>query len=255
MAEHHLFPTSPSPLHVKQAMILAAGRGMRFRPITDTTPKPLVEVGGKPLIDWQLEILEMHGMERVIVNTCYLGEQLKAHVSARHYRFEVIFSDEELALETGGGIKHALNHFNDNLFYSINSDVILYPPHTNLLSQLERAFTLRPTTKLALLLHPTVGTIGLKSAGDFFCNEHGAIWRKGGQLFAPYVFTGVQLINPSVFSSIDQSIFSMNVIYDQLLHNAPDTIAGIVGQGYMLHVGDVEGHSACEIFLQKIPAA
>jgi N-acetyl-alpha-D-muramate 1-phosphate uridylyltransferase len=236
---------------VKQAMILAAGRGARFRPVTDTMPKPLVKLAGKPLIDWQLEMLMANGIERVVINNCYLGEMLRAHIEQLALPLEILFSHEETALETGGGIKHALHHFGDTPFYAVNSDVVMWPKRPDLLRQLDRAFALRPDTRLALLLHPTPGAIGLNGAGDFFCNEHGALWRRGVQKTAPYFFTGIQLMDASVFDDTEQTIFSMNVVYNQFLQYAPEAIAGVVGGGRMLHVGDTEGHAACEAFIAQ----
>jgi MurNAc alpha-1-phosphate uridylyltransferase len=240
------------PSTVTRAIILAAGRGVRFRPVTDTIPKPLVQVRGKALIDWQLELLALSGITHVVINCCYLAEKLIAHVEARNYPLRITFSREETALETGGGIKNALHLLGDAPFFAINSDVILFPQHAQLLRQLERAFSLRTSTRLALLLHPTAGTIGLQGAGDFYCDEHGRLARRGELPTAPYFFTGVQLIHPSVFADIEHTIFSMNLVYNHLLATAPQTIAGIVNpSGHMLHVGDPEGHAACEAFLQK----
>ncbi len=237
---------------VTQAIILAAGRGARFRPVTDTLPKPLVQIGGKALIEWQIEALLAQGVKRILINCCYLADQLIAHVVAQGYDGDIIFSHEETALETGGGIKRALPHFEGRLFYAVNSDVVLWPTSGNYLAQLRRAFTLRPELKLALLLHPTLGAIGLNGAGDFFCHTDGMLWRRGMQKTAPYFFTGLQLMHPSVFDRMEQTIFSMNHVYNQLLAEMPEAMAGIVNPaGYMLHVGDAQGHAACEAFLQK----
>ncbi len=238
---------------VKQAMILAAGRGARFRPVTDTTPKPLVEVCGKKLIDWQLEMLEMNGIERVVVNVCYLKEQVIEHVQGWRSRFDIIISEEDAALETGGGIKNALHHFNGELFYAINSDVILHPQHGAMLHQLARAFELREHTEIALLLHYTSHAVGIAGAGDFFCDQQGDLQRRGTQKSAPFYFTGVQLVHPRAFDGVEASIFSMNVIFDKLMMRESIGIAGVINQsGSMLHVGDPEGHAQVERFVTTL---
>ena len=161
-------PQETVPMPITQAMILAAGRGARFRPVTDTLPKPLVTLGGKALIDWQIEALLAQGITRIVINCCYLAEQLIAHVQSQDYGCEILFSHEETALETGGGIKRALPFFEGKPFYAVNSDVVLWPESKGYLMQLYRAFTLRPELKLALLLQPTLGAIGLQGAGGFF---------------------------------------------------------------------------------------
>jgi N-acetyl-alpha-D-muramate 1-phosphate uridylyltransferase len=237
---------------IKQAIILAAGRGARFRPVTDSIPKPLVRLAGKALIDWQLELLHLSGIERVIINCCYLKELLIEHVQATSYGFkELAFSEEETALETGGGIKKALPFFHDEPFFAVNSDVVISPSNAGILQQLTNAFDKKPLMQVALLLQPMVDVIGLQSKGDFFCNEYGVLKRRGLQPNAPFIFTGVQLLNPQIFSEIDSTIFSMNMIYDEMLENSPSHIAGIINlQGTMLHVGDVEGHNLAEDFLK-----
>ncbi len=239
-------------LPITQAIVLAAGRGARFRPVTDAIPKPLVPLGGKPLIDWQLERLKRSGVERVVINCCYLKELLKQHVTAQDYGLDITFSEEDVALETGGGIKRALPYLDDAPFYAINSDVVFWPENPRLLQQLDRAFALRPEVRLALLLQPNPGTIGIRSAGDFFCDEYGHIWRRGVQKEAPYIFSGVQLMRPDIFDGMEDSIFSMNVIYDRLIKGEKEAIAGIINNGgMMLHVGDPEGHRASEAFLNE----
>ncbi|MFM7850421.1 MAG: hypothetical protein ACKO96_00540, partial [Flammeovirgaceae bacterium] len=119
-------------------------------------------------------------VERVIINCCYLKELLIKHVKAKSYDFkELAFSEEETALETGGGIKKALPFFNDEPFFALNSDVVISPVNTNILKQLSSAFDKQAQLQAALLLQPIVDVIGLQSKGDFFCNEYGALKRRG----------------------------------------------------------------------------
>ncbi len=237
---------------VTQAMILAAGRGQRFRPVTDTMPKPMVEVDGAPLIDWQMELLIASGVKKIVVNVCYLKEILIDHLKQWKHRAEIIISHEDTALETGGGIKHALHHFGDELFYSLNSDVILFPKHENMLTQLNAAFEKNDATRLALLLSFKEHAVGLKGAGDFFCDKFGQVQRRGAAKVAPFFFTGAQLMHPSVFENVDDTIFSMNKIYDALLPNERELIGIINQHGSMLHVGDPEGHVAAQDFLEQM---
>ena len=107
------------------AMILAVGRGERMRPLTDHTPKPLLVVGGKPLIDWHLERLAAAGFRRVVINLAWLGEQIAEHVGdGGRWGLDVTFSREgERGLETGGGIAHALPLLGEGPFVVINGDV------------------------------------------------------------------------------------------------------------------------------------
>ncbi|MFO7582569.1 N-acetylmuramate alpha-1-phosphate uridylyltransferase MurU [Guyparkeria sp.] len=110
------------------AMILAAGRGERLRPLTDHTPKPLIDVGGRPLIEHHLERLAAAGIERVVINLAHLGEQIRAHLGdGRRWGLSLEYSVEgdraETALETAGGIRHALDHLSST-FLLVNGDVL-----------------------------------------------------------------------------------------------------------------------------------
>src|SRR5687768_9191058 len=92
----------------RTAMIMAAGLGKRMRPLTATRPKPLIEVGGKALVDHVLEKLRIAGVRKVVVNVHYLADSLEAHLATRSHGLEVVISDErDLLLETGGGLVRA----------------------------------------------------------------------------------------------------------------------------------------------------
>lgn len=107
------------------AMILAAGLGSRMRPLTNNTPKPLLEVGGKPLIVWHIEQLKNAGFENIVINVAYLGEQIIDYLGdGSKFGVNIVFSDEqnEGALETAGGIVKALDKLTDT-FLVVNGDV------------------------------------------------------------------------------------------------------------------------------------
>jgi MurNAc alpha-1-phosphate uridylyltransferase len=108
-----------------RAMILAAGRGQRMRPLTDTTPKPLLPVGGRPLIDWHLSALARAGVEQVVVNVAWLGRQIIDYLGdGRRWGVEISVSDEGgQALETGGGIGRALPLLGEDPFWVVNGDI------------------------------------------------------------------------------------------------------------------------------------
>ncbi|MHA7873561.1 MAG: NTP transferase domain-containing protein, partial [Hyphococcus sp.] len=107
------------------AMVLAAGLGTRMRPLTETTPKPLIRVAGKALIDYALDRFAAAGVNRAVVNVHHLADQIEDHVASRATP-EIIISDErEELLETGGGLKKARRHFSDRPVYCTNTDAIL----------------------------------------------------------------------------------------------------------------------------------
>ena len=109
---------------MKTAMILAAGRGERMRPLTDHTPKPLLQVGGKPLIVWHIERLAAAGYTRIVVNHAHLGAQIEAALgNGAAWGVSIVYSREETALETAGGIATALPLIDDEIFPVVNGDV------------------------------------------------------------------------------------------------------------------------------------
>src|ERR1700761_3634087 len=111
-------------MSLKKAMIFAAGRGERMRPLTDACPKPLLEVGGKPLIVWQIERLARAGFERIVINHAWLGAQIEAALGdGSRWGVELRYSPETDALETAGGIAQALHLIGDGVFIAVSGDV------------------------------------------------------------------------------------------------------------------------------------
>ncbi|SAK95671.1 N-acetylmuramate alpha-1-phosphate uridylyltransferase MurU [Caballeronia ptereochthonis] len=109
---------------IKTAMIFAAGRGERMRPLTDTCPKPLLEVGGKPLIVWQIERLAAAGVATIVINHAWLGEQIEAALGdGARWGVALRYSPETEALETAGGIAQALHLIGDGVFIAVSGDV------------------------------------------------------------------------------------------------------------------------------------
>lgn len=107
-----------------KAMILAAGRGERMRPLTDDTPKPLLTVGGRPLIEYHLRALAEAGVEEVVINHAHLGERLEAALGdGGAYGLSIRYSPEGTALDTGGGIRHALPLLGERPFIVVNGDI------------------------------------------------------------------------------------------------------------------------------------
>jgi MurNAc alpha-1-phosphate uridylyltransferase len=110
-----------------KALILAAGRGERMRPLTETTPKPLLEAGGKRLVEWHLEALARAGVREIVINTAHLAAQFPAALGdGRRWGVRIAYSHEgEEPLETGGGMLHALALLGDEPFIAVNGDVWL----------------------------------------------------------------------------------------------------------------------------------
>lgn len=185
----------------KSAMIFAAGRGTRMAPLTDTKPKPLIELGGKALLDHALDLLA--GFETIVVNAHYLGDQVDAHLIGR-----ATVIHEPVLLETGGGLKNALPLLGEGPVLTINSDAVFTKP--NVVDGLLSAW--RPQMEALLSVVPQERAIGHKRKGDFLVDEAGRLTRGFG-----VTYTGVQIIRPERVSNQADRVFSMNLVWDQMI--------------------------------------
>ncbi len=229
----------------ERAMVLAAGLGLRMRPLTERMPKPLVPVLEKPLIDYALDFVQGGGIESCVVNTSYLADMLEAHLHRRTTPI-ITISREEAPLETGGGIAQALPLIGDAPFFSLNSDAItLSGPAGHPFALLRNAWNDAAMDAL-LLLHPRETALGYDGPGDFFLHANGHIERRGDAAFAPYVFTGVQILHPRLFKNCPGGAFSLNLLYNRDLRR----IRAVAHDGKWLHVGDAQGLAAAEAALR-----
>jgi MurNAc alpha-1-phosphate uridylyltransferase len=219
-----------TPTH---AMVLAAGLGLRMRPLTATRPKPLIEVAGKTMLDWTLDHLVDAGIRHAVVNAHYLADQIVRHVASRKVP-KVAISREEVLLDTGGGIAKALPHLGANPFYALNADVVWRNGSQPALARLAAAWEDAGMDAL-LLLHPTVRAVGYDGSGDYVLDRVGVARRRREREVAPFVFTGVQLLHPRLFGQAPAGVFSMNVLFDRA--EAQGRLHAIVHDGDWFHVG------------------
>jgi MurNAc alpha-1-phosphate uridylyltransferase len=210
-----------------KAMLLAAGRGERLRPITDRMPKPLVPAGGKPLIAWHLERLAASGCREVVSNVSHLGEQIVEYVGdGRRFGLQVTFSREAQPLETAGGIAQALPLLGAAPFLLVNADTYCEIDFSRLLSH-ELSASL---AHLVLVPNPPH-----RLQGDFSL-QRGAIGNEG----APrYTYAGVAVMSPRLVEPVKRG---EKAPLAPLLRSAADQrlITGEVFGGLWQDVGTVE---------------
>jgi N-acetyl-alpha-D-muramate 1-phosphate uridylyltransferase len=228
------------------AMILAAGLGTRMQPLTDTCPKPLLPLRGRPMIDLALDHATAAGVRRAVVNLHYLGGMIRDHLAGRDAP-EILFSKEQPEiLDTGGGIAQALPLLGTAPFYTINSDAVWVGP--NPLSALAAAWEPARMDAL-LLLVPRERARGYTRPGDFFLpGEGGAPARRGKAGTAPLVYTGAQIIAPEAFADAPGGAFSQNLIWDELL--ARGRLAAVTYPGGWVDVGTPAGLAEAEAALR-----
>ncbi len=233
----------------RQAMVLAAGLGLRMRPITLTTPKPLVRIAGRTLLDRILDHLRAAGVERVVVNVHFLPEAIEAHLAARH-DLNILISRESALLETGGGVRAALPRLGEEAIFVINGDVLWRDGAEPTLGALARAWDERAMDAL-LLLHPTATAVGWAGPGDFRLAADGRLIRRGDDATAPYLFAGLQILHPRLFAGAPDGAFSLNVLYDRAI--AAGRGFGVGHRGGWCHVGTPADIAPAERFLAGAP--
>jgi N-acetyl-alpha-D-muramate 1-phosphate uridylyltransferase len=226
----------PTP---RSGMVLAAGLGTRLRPVTETIPKPLVELNGRTLLDHAIDRLALVGIERVVVNVHYKAAMVAAQLARRdHPRIEI--SEEPELLDTGGGVKQALPLL-DETFFVVNGDVFWLDSKDHALLRLSDAFD-PDTTDAVLLLQRTVSAVGYEGSGDYFLGASGKPQRRGEREVAPYLFAGIQLLHRRLFDDAPTRAFSLVRLFDRAAQD--NRLRAIVHDGEWYHIGTPEGLAA-----------
>jgi MurNAc alpha-1-phosphate uridylyltransferase len=228
---------------IRTAMLLAAGLGTRMKPLTDTRPKPLIEVAGRTLVDRVLDKLAIQGVTRAIVNVHHFADQMIAHLKPRT-DIEIVISDErDLLLETGGGVIKALPLLGEAPFFAINTDVTWATPGDTTYLKMAEAYN--PDTMDALLLLADMGaTCGYRGPGDFFLTHDGQLERRGQRERAPYVFAGTHITRAEKLRGYKAEPFSANLYWNAM--GRAGRLHGHVMAPFWMHVGDPAGREEAE---------
>lgn len=200
----------------KKAFVLAAGKGERMRPLTDTCPKPLLEVGGMTMLDRALDALADVGVEEVVVNTYYLGQMIEDHLKGRR-KPKIIISREDGLLDTGGGVKKAIEFFGNDPFYVLNADVVWTDGRESTLKALADKWD-ASKMDLLLLLHSTENLPAYAGRGDYFLADDSdqPVFAKNTERKANYIFAGPRIVHPKLFEGAPEGAFS----FLELFHKA-----------------------------------
>jgi MurNAc alpha-1-phosphate uridylyltransferase len=234
----------------RNAMVLAAGFGARMRPLTDTMPKPMVAVAGKPLLDHVLDRLAAAGVKTAVVNVHYLPDQLEAHVAGRKGKQpELIVSDERgVLLDTGGGAKKALPLLGRGPFFIHNADSVWSEGAAPALSRMLKKWN-PATMDCRMLLAPVTTSIGYAAKGDFAMAPDGRLARRGEGEVVPFAFAGVSLCDERLFKDAPDGRFSLNLLWDRAL--AKGKFYGVRLDGRWMHVGTPEALAEAETNFER----
>ncbi|MGN6059164.1 MAG: nucleotidyltransferase family protein [Sphingomicrobium sp.] len=233
----------------RTAMVMAAGLGKRMRPLTATKPKPLIEVGGKPLLDHVLEKLRAAGVKKVVVNVHYLADAVEAHLVSRGHGLDVVISDERgLLMETGGGLVQAEPLIDSDPFLSVNSDNLWIDGPADTLKLLASHWDDSRMDAL-LLLVPLARAENHRGMGDFHMDREGRLRRRDRSHVAPFVFTGVQMVSKRLLRDAPDGPFSTNILWDRAIEEG--RCFGAVHQGLWFDVGTPKSIPMTEAALEN----
>lgn len=225
-----------------KAMLLAAGRGERLRPLTDKTPKPMLLIDGKPLLEHHIKRLAEIGVSDIVINTCWLAEQIEEyfHDSGRRFGVNISWSREVEALETGGGIAQALPLLGGEPFLLINGDVwsdfaLRQLSEINLPAGLDAQLVLVDNPEH----HPR---------GDFSLQGNVVSYEEGER----FTFSGISLLRPELFHSyqpLTGQCFPLREVLRPAILSA--RVAATIFTGNWCDVGTVERYQQLEAFVQQ----
>ncbi len=199
-------------MNVKYGMILAAGLGKRMQPLTLKTPKPLIEVNNIALLERAINLLISHGVKEISVNVHYLSDQIKSFIKKKKFQAKITISNEEdLLLDTGGGVFKGTKNFGNDPFFVVNPDTVWSKNYLEELKSLEAIYF--KDNKPTLLLVNKKLSIDPSFKGDFNLNNEKISKDDENQ----FIFTGLQITNRSVLIGEKSKVFSMNKIWNKLI--------------------------------------
>ena len=223
-------------------MILAAGYGKRLNPITLKYPKPLLKIGENTLLSNTLNFLEKIKVDKVVINTHYLQEQIVEYLGKKKFNLDItIVNEKEKILDTGGGILNILKHFEDN-FICINPDTIWNSSYIEEFKKMEHDFN-NSKKKCSLLVVNKQKSFDKNLKGDFNL-QNGLISRNKKEILN-YIFTGLQIINKEIFSNINDEVFSINKVWDNLIER--NELFALESEVHFVHVSTLDVYKKLNI--------
>jgi len=220
-----------------KAMILCAGYGKRLNPLTLNCPKPLLKIGNETLLSNTIKFLEHFGIKHVVINVHYLSNQIEEYIKKNKFNLSIsIVKEENNILDTGGGVLNAIKHFANESFLIINPDTIWNLKYVKELKLMEKIFFSDKKNKCLMLVVNKAKSFDINFKGDFNLENKFINRKKEDDL--KYIYTGLQIVNPEVFSNLNDKVFSINLIWDKLIQN--NELLGMESNINFLHVSTLE---------------
>jgi N-acetyl-alpha-D-muramate 1-phosphate uridylyltransferase len=238
------------PVTPHKAMVLAAGLGLRMRPLTDHMPKPLVSVAGQPLLDHVLDKLAAAGVSEAVVNVHYLPDQIIEHVKTRKQPRVIISDERDKVLGTGGAVVKALPLLGSEPFFHVNADTMWIDGVRPNLARLAETFD-PARMDILLLMAPTASSIGYGGRGDYSMLPDGALRKRREHQVVPFVYAGAAIMSPSIFADAPAGEFSLTRLFDRA--DEQERLFGLRLDGVWMHVGTPDAVQAAEeAFLESV---
>ena len=222
---------------IKKAMILAAGFGKRIHPLTLKLPKPLLKIGNETLLSNAIKFLEQLGLKQVVINVHYLSEQISEYISEKKFNLSInIIEEKNKILDTGGGVLNAIQYFDNQPFLIINPDTIWSSNYFKEVKMMEEKFLQNKKNKCLLLVVNKNKSFDKTFKGDFDLKKD--LLNRNDKKILNYIYTGVQIITPEVFSDNYNEVFSINEIWDKLIKK--NELYGIESKINFSHVSTLD---------------
>ncbi len=237
---------------IKEAMVLAAGLGTRMRPITNTMPKPLVKIAGKPMIDYVLDSLAQAGVERAAVNVHHFADQMEDHLKS-YGGLDILISDERDALlDNGGGIVKGLRLLGRDAIFVMNADLFWVGEKPGQPSNLERlaGFFDPDRMDMAMLCVRIDDTTGHNGINDFSMAPDGRLARYRDDKSNPVVYAGAFAMKPEFLDDAPRDPFNINTYFDKAI--ARGRLFGMMMDGHWLTVGTPEAIGEAEETIRRL---
>ncbi|OAP38840.1 mannose-1-phosphate guanylyltransferase [Sinorhizobium glycinis] len=236
---------------ITNAMVLAAGLGTRLRPITDTLPKPLVRIAGKPMIDYVLDLLAAAGVTKAAVNVHHFADQMEAHLMRRETPRIVISDEREALMNSGGGLAKGLKLLDNGPVLVMNADLFWVGEKAGQPCNLRRLteFFDPERMDMALLCVRLEDTTGHNGKKDFSLSEDGRLTRYEEGLENPVVYAGAIAMDSRLFADAPTEAFNLNIYFDRAI--AGKRLFGLMLEGQWMTVGTPDAIEEAEAVVRR----
>ena len=221
-------------MKIRTALILCAGYGKRLKPITNDTPKPLLNVKNINLLDNTLNFVQSLGINKIKINTFYLSNQIKNFIEKKNYSLDIdIINDGKKILDTGGGIYNLIKNSEEEDFLTLNPDTLWNSNYKNTFLEMENLYFKKKIKNLLMVVNKN-RSFDNRFKGDFNLNGN----KLSKDIKNEFIYTGFQILNRQIFQEIHNNIFSISKIWNELLEKKE--LYGFEYKHDFAHITDIE---------------